>query len=87
MVSLDPKLQEYNSFATRNVGGISPSFGSLTVHGGRQVPEAEPAVDASSWLFDGEINTIAGTGTYSSAPVGTSFDSNKWILNPNYRDN
>ena len=34
MVSLDPKLQEYNnSFATRNVGGISPSFGSLTVGG------------------------------------------------------
>lgn len=86
MVSLDPKLQEYNPYSNTRVGEV-PAFGSLTVHGGRQVPEAEPAVDASSWLFDGEINTIAGTGTYSSAPVGTSFDSNKWILNPNYRDN
>jgi len=34
----------------------------------------------SNGLYDGELDTTNGTGTYSSAEVGTKFDSNKWIM-------
>jgi len=63
MVSLDPKLQEYNSFATRNVGGISPSFGSLTV--------------GSSKISEGYTPNYAQYDSHELSPVVDAFGVNE----------